>query len=639
MYHLRKAQVIGLSAILLALSASAEVRFEFDYSKSTEFNDPTLGQTRRASLEDAAFRVGSQFNHEATIQIEVTSENKPESDTLASAASNPIDAPGDFFGFFPAVVERKIKEGIDDNGAEPDGVVTVNFGVDWDLDDQIAASQFDFKATMIHELLHAMGFSSGIFVDGTDVYQTIPGDPGVWSVFDEFVSDKNGSRLIDNEFALNGSLWVQTSLGGSSPASGLFFAGPNSLAANGGNPVGLFSPTAWEDGSSGSHLDDNNPALSGFLMLSATAEGPYTRTLTDIERGILTDLGYSVKAGQTPEPTDADGDGVPDSSDAFPNDPNESADTDGDGVGDNSDAFPEDPERQTAATDTDGDGVEDEEDDFPNDPNETVDTDGDGVGDNSDAFPNDPDRQTAAATDTDGDGVPDDEDEFPNDPNEDFDFDEDGVGDNGDAFPEDPSETADSDGDGVGDNSDAFPNDPDRQTPAADSDGDGVSDDQDAFPNDPKESVDTDGDGVGDNSDAFPNDPERQTAAVDSDGDGVEDDQDDFPTDPSESVDTDGDGVGDNADAFPEDPTKTEEEGGEEVNPPTLSITIADGTVSLTVTGEPGDYDIEGSTNFTEWEYLDFVTIEPGSTESTIEFAIDEDILFFRAQVSVEDDE
>ena len=62
-----------------------------------------------------------------------------------------------------------------------------------------------------------------------------------------------------------------------------------------------------------------------------------------------------------PEP-DADGDGVADSVDAFPNDPTETADTDNDGVGDNSDVF-------------------------PNDATETLDTDGDGVGDNGDVHP------------------------------------------------------------------------------------------------------------------------------------------------------------------------------------------------------------------------------------------------------------
>ena len=50
---------------------------------------------------------------------------------------------------------------------------------------------------------------------------------------------------------------------------------------------------------------------------------------------------------------DRDGDGVPDESDLFPDDPEDYADFDGDGLGDNADP----------------------------------DDDGDGVGDNSDAFP------------------------------------------------------------------------------------------------------------------------------------------------------------------------------------------------------------------------------------------------------------
>jgi len=62
---------------------------------------------------------------------------------------------------------------------------------------------------------------------------------------------------------------------------------------------------------------------------------------------------------------DSDGDGVPDSEDAFPNDPKESKDTDGDGVGDNADAFPKDPKE---FKDTDGDGIGDNADIFPEDP-------------------------------------------------------------------------------------------------------------------------------------------------------------------------------------------------------------------------------------------------------------------------------
>lgn len=80
---------------------------------------------------------------------------------------------------------------------------------------------------------------------------------------------------------------------------------------------------------------------------------------------------------------DTDGDGVVDSNDAFPNDPNETLDSDNDTVGDNADAFPYDPNE---TLDSDNDGVGDNADAFPNDPDETVDSDGDGIGDNSDPF-------------------------------------------------------------------------------------------------------------------------------------------------------------------------------------------------------------------------------------------------------------
>ena len=78
---------------------------------------------------------------------------------------------------------------------------------------------------------------------------------------------------------------------------------------------------------------------------------------------------------------DSDGDGVPDNTDAFPNDPVASVDTDSDGVGDNADLFPLD---ATEILDADADGVGDNADQFDDDPFEAFDTDGDGIGNNAD---------------------------------------------------------------------------------------------------------------------------------------------------------------------------------------------------------------------------------------------------------------
>ena len=264
-----------------------------------------------------------------------------------------------------------------------------------------------------------------------------------------------------------------------------------------------------------------------------------------------TDYGTLVMSSEvTIVDEDSDGDGVYDSEDAFPTDPNEDTDSDEDGVGDNADAFPTD---ASETSDQDSDGVGDNADEFPNDSTETVDTDADGVGDNADEFPTDP----SETTDTDGDGVGDNADVFPTDANETADSDLDGVGDNGDQYPLDPSESADSDGDGVGDNADAFPMD---ATETLDTDSDGVGDNADAFPTNPAETKDTDADGVGDNTDAFPTDA---TETLDSDSDGVGNNADVFPHNPNETADSDYDGVGDNADAFPDDSTETLDSDGD----------------------------------------------------------------------------
>jgi parallel beta-helix repeat protein len=90
--------------------------------------------------------------------------------------------------------------------------------------------------------------------------------------------------------------------------------------------------------------------------------------------------------------TDSDGDGVTDVDDNCVAVANaDQLDTDNDSLGDACD------------DDDDGDGVPDDTDAFPLDANESIDTDSDGVGDNSDAFPN----NAKYSSDSDSDGMPD----------------------------------------------------------------------------------------------------------------------------------------------------------------------------------------------------------------------------------------
>jgi hypothetical protein len=123
--------------------------------------------------------------------------------------------------------------------------------------------------------------------------------------------------------------------------------------------------------------------------------------------------------------------------------------------------------------DADGDGVGDNADAFPDDANETNDSDGDGVGDNADAFPDDVNE----SMDSDLDGIGDNADEYPLVDNF-IDSDNDGILDLQDAFPDDATQTNDSDGDRYGDNQSG--NNPDLftnvSTQWADTDGDGYGD-------------------------------------------------------------------------------------------------------------------------------------------------------------------
>jgi hypothetical protein len=135
---------------------------------------------------------------------------------------------------------------------------------------------------------------------------------------------------------------------------------------------------------------------------------------------------------------DDDGDGVPDSNDAFPLDSLESIDTDGDGVGNNSDWAPY---NSTESVDTDGDGVGNNTDAFPYDATEILDMDGDGIGDNSDS-------------DIDGDGALNGNDPYPLNGEYSADTDNDGMPDEWETRygldPNDPSDaTSDQDNDGI----------------------------------------------------------------------------------------------------------------------------------------------------------------------------------------------
>jgi len=290
----------GLTALATSPSRAA-VTFSFNYTDAIGIGFNANGQTgidRRGALQQAAAYVSSFLAaYNADIVLDVSgSQTNPT--TLASAASNFNGGnPGVGFGDRGDVM-RKILGG---NAADPDptkadGIVDWNFqDFQWATGNIFQAGELDLISTGIHEITHALGWASGISQNGQDTYSSVLGASSIWAPFDQFVGDSAGV-LINTSFELNSARWNAASVGGTGTA-GLTFLGPNAVAANGGNPVFLYSPGPWSDGSSGSHLDtdfyNGTNAPLNMMNHNGVASGLDIREFNAIELGILRDIGYT----------------------------------------------------------------------------------------------------------------------------------------------------------------------------------------------------------------------------------------------------------------------------------------------------------------------------------------------------------
>lgn len=273
----RPAYTLGNAVVTQGISGP-RLQFEFIYSGGAML----WSQEARAALESTATILGSYFvlTSPVTVTYTVNGELSPLSGTLASASSDMISSRP---GFFPTVVQAKIISGVDANGAAPDGEITWNFGSPWAFGPTVVNGQYDFQSVAMHELMHTLGFLSNISEPGTN---TGTG----WTAFDGFLVTADGTQLIGEDY-----VWISaydTNLTGGN--GGVFFGGPNAVAANGG-PVPVYTPNPWQGGSSMSHLNDQSfYGRNEQLMNARVSMGPGIRTLSTLETAILTDLGYTM---------------------------------------------------------------------------------------------------------------------------------------------------------------------------------------------------------------------------------------------------------------------------------------------------------------------------------------------------------
>jgi len=286
-----------LALVLLPPIAPAQLTFQFNYTDAgVGFNDPTIGAIRRGAFESAAGVLSGSIQTASPVTVTIAVSSFVANNAfLATAGSDPVSLTP---GFHPTVLQDKILShgARDANGASPDATVFWNFFHNWDYDDAVGAGAYDYKSTVTHELMHALGFISNIDAAGRGWNFATSGTPDAWSAFDRFVVAADGTPLVNAaNHSFNTSL--QAALTGN---PGAFFGGPNAVAANGGQLVPLYSPSPFESASSIHHLNDASFSHPDLLMESTVFTGPAPRGLSAVEAGILSDLGYSVSV--VPEP-------------------------------------------------------------------------------------------------------------------------------------------------------------------------------------------------------------------------------------------------------------------------------------------------------------------------------------------------
>lgn len=252
------------------------VTFVFNYTSGSQYWTPEA----RSALQRAASNLMGQFvvSTPVVVTYDITGENDAGSGNLASAYS-PLTSYS--AGFFPTVVQNKLLTGVDANGSAADGEINWNFAYPWAFGDFVSGLQYDFTTVAMHEFLHSLGFMSYTQPSSTQRY---------WTIYDSFLRTANGDNLIGTDYrlvpALAGSL---TGAGG-----GVYFGGTGAVTEY-GTLVPLYSPSPWEEGSSISHLDGR--VFTGpdrQMMNPQVPTGPGERTLSDVERAIMTDLGYTL---------------------------------------------------------------------------------------------------------------------------------------------------------------------------------------------------------------------------------------------------------------------------------------------------------------------------------------------------------
>lgn len=177
--------------------------------------------------------------------------------------------------------------GSDADPSAPDMHITLNSRFNWflGLNGQTPSNQVDLLSVVLHEIAHGLNFGGGMAVQNGLGYKIF----GVPVIYDTFIQKSSGKPITS--FAT-----ASRELGSALTSNDLYFIGRNALAANGGEPVKIYAPKQWRQGSSYSHLDNYTFWFSpNTMMTSSISYGEWIHDPGPITLGLLKDLGWGKK--------------------------------------------------------------------------------------------------------------------------------------------------------------------------------------------------------------------------------------------------------------------------------------------------------------------------------------------------------
>lgn len=199
-------------------------------------------------------------------------------------------------------------EGTEINVGEFDMDIYINSSVNYyfGTDGNPGAGQYDFVSVFLHEICHGLGalsvskIETGTgsygYLDASSTFPLVTSFPfpvleGLPSIWDYHMLNVANQRITDTILFAN----LSTELGDEFESNELFFSGSNANAANFGNPVKIYAPTTYADGSSLQHFNETTfPISTGHgLMTPFIGAGEVTHLPGAILVGALQDIGWS----------------------------------------------------------------------------------------------------------------------------------------------------------------------------------------------------------------------------------------------------------------------------------------------------------------------------------------------------------